>query len=480
MKPVPTNHNEYRASLRNGVRKYYPDHNKINAATWEIYDRFKKLDLSGVDTLMRDKYHDHGPKPRPPSCMLRSLLLAVMVHVCSITAWVRELQLNPMYALLSGFQPGDVPGVGTFYDFMTRLWDSPDKNFSPNIKAPPVKVEKPKGKGKKADSVEKETVDDLIKRLSATDFFLGNEAYSTLFTLFHTLFVSRSIQNGLIHPDHIRMAGDGTPVVTSVRMRSHHTCDCPSKGIFNCTCDRYYSQPDCNIGWDSSRDCFYFGYDMYILTDTGHDLPLFALLNPASKHDSHGFCETFFRYRAFAPRLIPNQLLLDSAHDSMAMYRFCRQENIVPFIDLNLGNTKKTNDYHGVTIGPDGIPVCSAGHKMKTNGNDLNRQYAKFRCPLMKGKECSCPSPCSKAKYGRTCSIPLDSNPRLYNTPPRDSDEWKKIYNSRTAAERCNKRMKIDFKLEGGKHRSTKLWYIRAYIIMMAQHLCAWPVEKAA
>ena len=71
------------------------------------------------------------------------------------------------------------------------------------------------------------------------------------------------------------------------------------------------------------------------------------------------------------------------------MYSLCQREHIAPYIDLNLGNTKKTSDYHGVTIGPDGIPICNAGLKMKTNGNDLQRQYAKFRCPLMNnGPEC--------------------------------------------------------------------------------------------
>jgi len=474
MKPVPIKHNEYRASLRNGIHQYYPDTSKISKDTWAIYNQFKKLDLSRVDTLMRDKYSVFGPPPRPPSAMLRSMLLAVKVKVFSITAWVRELQVNPLYAIISGFQPDNVPGVGTFYDFISRLWDGTEDNFAPHIKPQPVKVEKPKGRGKKAASVERETVEELIKRLSGHSFLLGDEAYDTLFTLFYSCFVSVSIQSGLIRPGHIRMSGDGTPVVTSARMRSHHTCDCASKGIYNCNCDRYYSQPDCDIGWDSSRDRYYFGYDMYVLTDTSHDLPLIALLHPASKHDSHSFCEAFFRLRAFAPDLMLSQLILDSAHDNMATYRLCQQNNITPFIDLNLGNSKKTVDYHGVTLGPDGIPVCSAGHKMKSNGNDLHRQYAKFRCPLMNGTTCSCPSPCSKSKYGRTCGIPLDSNPRLYNTPPRDSQEWKKVYNSRTASERCNKRMKIDFLLEKGRHRSSKLWYVRAYIIMMVQHLDAW------
>ena len=65
-------------------------------------------------------------------------------------------------------------------------------------------------------------------------------------------------------------------------------------------------------------------------------------------------------------------------------------------------------------------------------------------------------------------------NPRLINIPPRDSAEWKKEFNARTSAERSNKREKLDFKLEDGRLRSTKMWYCRLYHIMMLQHLDAW------
>ena len=64
--------------------------------------------------------------------------------------------------------------------------------------------------------------------------------------------------------------------------------------------------------------------------------------------------------------------------------------------------------------------------------------------------------------------------PRLFNKPPRSSKEWKLEYNARTSAERSNKREKLDFKLEDGRHRSTKMWYCRLYHILMLQHLDAW------
>ena len=87
---------------------------------------------------------------------------------------------------------------------------------------------------------------------------------------------------------------------------------------------------------------------------------------------------------------------------------------------------------------------------------------------------CTCGSPCSNAKYGRTIHLVLKDNPRLFNNPPRSSKKWKLEYNARTSAERSNKREKLDFKLEDGRHRSTKMWYCRLYHILMLQHLDAW------
>ena len=249
MKPVLTCHNDYRSFLRDGIHQYYPNTCAISKETWAVYKQFRDLDLSKVDLLLQDKYSVYGPMPRQPSCMFRSLLLAPKFKVTSVTSWVHQMQITPMYALLSGFSPDDVPGVGTFYDFMSRLWDHTADNYSDHIKPVPCKVKKPKGRGKKADPVEKETVADLITRLTNTHFELDDEAYKTLFRVFSECFLSQSILKGVIHPDDIRLSGDGTPVVTSQRMRSHHTCDCHSNGIFNCSCDRYFSQPDCDIGW---------------------------------------------------------------------------------------------------------------------------------------------------------------------------------------------------------------------------------------
>ena len=427
MLPVNTGgHSTYQNFVVENLRKYYPNPDALSRSTWDIIDRFWNLDLSYTDELMRSRYSVFGPRPRTPSCMQRSYLLSIDFKVTLLTDWAAQLKINPLYAILSGFEVGDTPGVGTFYDFLNRLWDSDSDNLNPHVR--PVKskeVKKPKQKGAKAESVEKTTVEQLFKTLEQKSFSIDEHPYGSLFRLYQKEFLEQSVKRELITPESLAVAGDGTPVMTSHRERRKRICDCAEKGITDCKCDRYFSQPDCDIGWDSSRDCFYHGYDLYMIvaSDSDSDLPIFPLLNPASKHDSHGFLETYFRMKSFLPDFHVNKWLLDSAHDAMPYYLYCRKNGISPFIDLNEKRGIKVKYKDDFTIGKDGVPVCLAGLKMNHDGTEPSKARIKYRCPLASRKNgCSCAHPCSDSKYGRTVHLSMKDNPRLINFPPRDSE----------------------------------------------------------
>lgn len=280
MKPAIEMHSDYRSCPKHSLQRYRISWRAQSSPLRDIYLRFRDLDLSSVDRIMQDKYSDLGAPPRKPSCMLRSLLLMLVTKTTSIPLWVQLLHTSPLYSILSGFDPKDLPGVGTFYDFIDRLWDLDTSNLSPYVKPPrKKKVKKPKSKGQKAAPIDKKTVGELIGRLSATAFSLNDEAYGTLFQIFQTCFLDESIRRGDLCSNTLNIAGDGTPVVTAARPRTHHTCDCWKKGISDCNCDRFYPQPDCDVGWDSSREKWYFGYDLYLLTDADSGLPIFPLLS---------------------------------------------------------------------------------------------------------------------------------------------------------------------------------------------------------
>ena len=271
--------------------------------------------------------------------------------------------------------------------------------------------------------------------------------------------------------------------VLAAQQRKKRLCNCMENGIRDCSCSREYSQPDCDIGWDSHRNCYYFGYDLYMLTasDSENDLPIFPLLGPASRHDLHGFAYTFFSMKKLLPETVISKVLLDSAHDAMPLYQYFKQEGISPFIDLNWKAGKPVQYKDTFSIGKDGVPICRAGYKMHPHGFDPKHEYLFYRCPMMYKKSCcTCNNPCSPSSYGRVVKLAAKDNPRLINIPARDSEEWKLEYNARTSSERCNKRQKIDLKLESGRHRSSRMWYCRLYSIMMCQHLNAWALPKTS
>lgn len=112
----------------------------FSKSTRDTIERFWNLDLTYKNELLSDKYSVFGSKPRAPSCMQSSYLLSIDFKVDSLTDWAAQLKINPLYAILNGFQFGDTPGVGTFYDFFDRLWDSASHNLSPHIH--PVKKKK--------------------------------------------------------------------------------------------------------------------------------------------------------------------------------------------------------------------------------------------------------------------------------------------------------------------------------------------------
>ena len=138
-----------------------------------------------------------------------------------------------------------------------------------------------------------------------------------IFDIFWVLFLDRSMQEGLLDLKNLSLSGDGTPVYTAAQERKKHTCNCLENGIRDCKCDRVYNQPDCDIGWDSHRNRYYFGYDLYMLTasDSENDLPVFPFLGPASRHDSHGFLYAWYSMKQFLP---PARCCCKEAHP-----RFC-------------------------------------------------------------------------------------------------------------------------------------------------------------
>lgn len=116
---------------------------------------------------------------------------------------------------------------------------------------------------------------------------------------------------------------------------------------------------------------------MYVASDSHSDLPVFPLLERASRHDMLSFLHSFFSMKAYLPEFRIEKLLLDSAHDAYAVYEYCRQKNITPFIDLNPGHTGHFTYKDDFTIDEDGVPICKMGLRMHKDGYEASKHRAK-------------------------------------------------------------------------------------------------------
>lgn len=150
MLPVysPESHSLYQDFLISNFLLYYPDPFSISRQTWKIIVQFWHLDLSQTTSILLGSYSKFGPAPRDPVSMLRSYLLSIKLKITSITDWVSRLKECPLYAIISGFSPDDVPGIGTFYDFFRHIWNSEQKHLSVQLRHKKKKTPKGKNTGK--------------------------------------------------------------------------------------------------------------------------------------------------------------------------------------------------------------------------------------------------------------------------------------------------------------------------------------------
>ena len=126
---------------------------------------------------------------------------------------------------------------------------------------------------------------------------------------------------------------------------------------------------------------------MYVASDSHSDLPVFPLLERASRHDMLSFLHSFFTMKAYLPHHRIEKLLLDSAQDAYPVYEYCRKEGITPFIDLNPGHTGHFKYKDDFTIDDDGVPVCKMGLRMHRDGHEAAKHRAKYRCPKANRKK---------------------------------------------------------------------------------------------
>lgn len=479
---------------------------------YQVWLKLKETNLDAAYPLLSGLYSaDRGCLARPPTCMLRSCLAMTLCGETSFDKWVALMRDEPFYALISGFDPVQVPGVGTFYDFQDRLLDRPRQPRT--SKRRPYRRRNQRDKAKQhQDKNDLRPHQDIVKRLAERilvrpdqptplaavltgygDFSALPRWERTLQALFLTCFVARSIDLNLIDLLNLHVAADGTKLPTWANAWGKKLCDCDNrdkKGEERCRCHRAFNDRLALWGWDSYRECWVYGHSCYELTgyNLQHtcQLPLLVTLADCNRHDSVlGLVSLYHAHQTFG---LPIQTAsLDAAHDALAFYRLgverWQMALVIPINERNKDNLK----YAGPLRLEDGVPFCPADQPMKCWGFCPDRMRIKWRCPLAAAKKTpdlySClhfNQDCSGSTYGRVIYTYPKENYRLHTLIPRNSLLWQCHQDARSCAERSVKRKKYDFHLLQTKTAGRDRWFFRLILAAMCQHIDAWLSHTAA
>ena len=474
-------HAEYRICFRE-MKIHFDSSSKMEL--WNSYPKERKkllsLNLDPVGEFLSQYYSTTGRPAKHQAQLLRSLILFALLFnrtdaKLSLTSWVNiVLPTNPvLIALIGCSSKHDLPPLGSYYDFMDRLWAGSLAHYSRSFLLPAGKNGKKPKKQIGPDGKLIEPEPDLYSTKLLADQLLAGEkiadgSQSILQDLFFLAAVLPSLKSGLIDPSDLTISGDGTavPVHASPFGTRNPDCsrpDCP----YRTTCPRHYSEPDAQWGWDSHEKQWFFGFSLYMLCARNKqlkvELPLLINFTGAKRHDSINFLYAWDAYRRHCHELYPSSICLDSAHDNIPTYRLLEVSGINALIDINTRSKTTDGLPEDITLDKKAHPHCRAGYEMHNCGYERNKDSIKYRCPCKFPRSgiTSCPfsDDCSKSSYGRTVYIKVKNDLRFHPRIPRDSELYTSTYAQRTACERVNNRVLNDYhmlnlKIRGLPHRA--------------------------
>lgn len=314
--------------------KAHFDSSERNRLHTELWKPWQKLLLFNTDRAMEfllPFYSSIGRPARNQPQILRSFILFLPLHSeglakSSLTLWIDRLKDDRALAALIGCSTGSLPPLGSYFDFMDRLWAASATVLYARGRLLPAswnsrKPDKPKGKNQKAQEAKPKITESIEKRLMVgKDIPFNFEQFLQQF--FYHVAVLPSLECGLIPGELLTVFGDGTAVHTHACPRGHHRDGAPDSL-------RHFPDPDASWGWDSDLDKYYFGYTLFQLSchnaELRTDIPILLRFTSARWHDSVSFLAAFHEMEKHMPAVSAANICLNSAMDNYSTYRLLKK-----------------------------------------------------------------------------------------------------------------------------------------------------------
>ena len=506
-------HHSYQAQLRDALRKLAtdPDRQRIIVQLADVIAILYNLDLEAAEAILAPCYaaSSRGGNPWRPVAVFRSLLLGHLIGKPGFSKLSEALRGCPVLRAIAGFSQAEqdahmqpAPGTSTFYDFCGRLLDgprcpqqtlTPSQQLTRELRTPrhaqdrrDKKVEK---RDKKGVSKGTERVSERLRKqlLDARDCTNPDDLNTRLGQILLSCAVIESARRGLLGDiAQLPLSGDGSSIPTGADGNGRRCCDCPPKS--HCGCPRLYADPTATWGYDSYREVYYFGHQLYEVGAyfDGYDLPLHVRLDPANETDHTASMKALDwlgkALRDGYPGFAGAFFIGDAGHDGMPVYRFCRDWSLLSVIPLSRPAPASHPSRGEVKFSERAVPLCQAGVEMASFGTSGKDRHPLFICPLRANKIARCPlAPagedgwhCTGQKYGPTVKVVPKKDPRLFPQIPRNSARFQKLYRQRSGTERSNFIKKYGQHVLSCRHRRSHLWHIRLVCVAVLQHAKAW------
>jgi len=253
----------------------------------------------------------------------------------------------------------------------------------------------------------------------------------------------------------------------------------------------------------------WFGYQLHLIVDARHELPVAYEVLPASASEVRRIVPMVERLADEHPDVVRRcqTLAADRGLDSGEVNQTLWQEHgIKPVIDTRrLWKDEKREPGFDASraitraLDPSTVdtvvhtergevrcvcPATGAERAMAFWGFEADRGTLRYRCPAAacKGVTCAGRATCERAgcgretTFGRVVRVPLSTDWRIFTPIPRDSPSWTRLYAHRTAVERVNARIDQVFGFERHTIRGLGKMQARlglALVVMLALAVAA-------
>lgn len=365
------------------------ERNWLHSELWDSWQKLRLFDTDKALAFLLPFYSQTGRPAKNQPQILRSFILFFLLYSdgltrLSLTFWVNGLKGDRVLAALIGCTLDSLPPLGSYFDFMDRLWAAPTTDLYARDKLLSVswnrkKTDKPKGKNQKAQETRPKITESIEKWLmDAKDIPFNFERHLEQF--FYHVAVLPSMDCGLLSGEHLTVSGDGTAVHTHTSPHGHHRDGAPDNL-------RHFPYPNAAWGWDSDLDKYYFGYTLFQLSCYNREfktvLPLLLRFTSARRHNSVSFLVTFHELEKHMPVVSVENMCLDSAMDNSPAYRLLKNRGIRASIDLN-DKCDRSKTIPDIIIDNDETPLCQENLRMKPNGYDCSSVISCGAAPMEK------------------------------------------------------------------------------------------------